>query len=135
MAKEFLRHYPEKERHAKLAAGYLVVDQEDWIIARREHASIDLFRRECEQAEEAYSQIEHRAGLVPDLLAACEAALELPEICEEIGCDGEHDCVRDGHGMIKTTDGEYVKMHDQGGYPARDRILALIRAAISKVRD
>lgn len=69
------------------------------------------------------------------LLKACKEALDLPRICEEIGYAGEHDCVRDGHAMIKTSDGEYVQLHNLGGYPARDRILAMLKAAMAQAED
>jgi len=66
------------------------------------------------------------------LLEACKAAQGLVEICEEIGYAGEHDCFCDGHAMIKTRDGEYVRAHCRGGYLARDRIVEMIRSAIAE---
>lgn len=87
----------------------------------------DFIRRLIAKVEVAELQASHAA-----LLEACKEALGLPGICEEIGYAGEHHCMTDGHAMIKTRDGKYIKMHCQGGFPARDRIVAMIRSAVAK---
>lgn len=77
----------------------------------------------------------HTPTVAMDLLKACEAALDLPRICEEIGYAGEHDCLLDGHAMIKTKNGDYVKSHAYGGLPERDRIIVMLQVAIAKMGE
>ncbi len=90
-----------------------------------------MFCESCFNEAEARTAVELAAD---DLLAACKDTLGLPVICEEIGHAGQPHLYENGHALIRTTDGEYVKMHIGGGWPALERIMSKLQAAIAKAK-